>query len=80
MASCSGIRRYRVRISPKVRSFNFPKILSMPEAIRFYSEKFGPYPFCDEKYTMASCEFAGGMERDRLVDPAGVGSPVSADG
>lgn len=33
-----------------------------PAIMNFFEEKFGPYPFRDEKYGHAQCGFGGGME------------------
>ncbi len=43
----------------------------MGEMITFLSEKFGPYPFADEKYAVATVPISGGMEHQTCTTLGG---------
>lgn len=47
---------------PEMAASSQSNLSVTPGIMNFYEEKFGPYPFRDEKYGHAQCGFGGGME------------------
>lgn len=48
------------------------------DMLRIYSEKFGPYPYQEEKYGHAQCGFGGGMEHQTISSMGGFGEALVA--
>ena len=49
-----------------------------PKMLKFFSEKFGPYPFLKEKYGHAECGFSGGMEHQTCSSMGAYGQSLIA--
>lgn len=47
---------------PETESYVLPQTATTPDIIEFYNEKFGEYPYADEKYGHAQFGWGGGME------------------
>ncbi|MCP9768220.1 T9SS C-terminal target domain-containing protein [Lacihabitans sp. LS3-19] len=59
-------------IYPETLTTNVKKLLDETTAmLQFFSDTFGEYPFIDEKYGHAMCNFGGGMEHQTVSSMGG---------
>jgi aminopeptidase N len=70
-----------------VKHYVYPEILNATtkiqldrttDMLKFFSETFGEYPFINEKYGHAQCNFGGGMEHQTVSSMGGFGESLVA--
>jgi aminopeptidase N len=70
-----------------VKHYVYPEILNSAtkiqldrttEMLKFFSDTFGEYPFINEKYGHAQCNFGGGMEHQTIGSMGGFGESLVA--
>lgn len=63
---------------PEDKDYTISKVQKVPEMLSVFSKLYGLYPYYDEKYGHAECNFGGGMEHQTLTSIGSWGESVVA--